>query len=98
MEKEKYLESIKNVKVPLVVLRETNLENKVIFIGFVPGLTTKDIIASNKEDCLVKLKKVAKELVTTLIKNMQHMPYFPTNKEIIEDFENVDTIKYINLV
>ena len=91
------MEENKNIlKAPLVVVQKIE-DGKPTYFGFVPGLTKKDVICKTKAECEAKLKEVALAEIKTIIKEKKTFPYFPDSKEIIGDFENVVSIKYITI-
>ena len=81
------------IKMPLVVVRaDTSKYN-----GFIPGLTAEDVIETNLNNCKQKLNTLAKEIVTAMAQNNVEFPFFPTKKEIMQDFENVVDISFITI-
>ncbi len=80
------------INVPMVVL-EYKAKNKNVYAGFVPGLTKKDVLTTDYEECKQELQK----LTLQLVKEVETMPFFPTQDEILEDFENVKAIMFLQI-
>lgn len=80
------------INVPMVII-EHKLKNHVVYAGFVPGLTKKDVLTNDYEECKTELQKVTLEL----IKNIKTMPFFPTKDEILDDFEGVKAIMFLQV-
>lgn len=85
------------VTVPCVVLRKKNEANQEVFVGFVPGLVNVNVVEQSQEECLKKLFGKAKDELKSIVKNKQAMPFFPTEQEVRQDFENVCEIKFIRI-
>ena len=48
----------KTLKAPLVVIQKIDENVKPTYYGFVPGLTTKDVVCSKKAECVAKKQSV----------------------------------------
>ena len=84
------------LKVPLVILLKQNLTQKS-YIGFIPGLSKKDIKESTLENCKKKLKLLAESTIKEMATNNLPFPFFPSKEEILTDFENVCYISFIKI-
>lgn len=84
------------IKAPLVIRKE-EINNEVRFLGFIPGLTQVDIIENTQQECESKLKETALKLIKKLAKENAPFPFFPTRNEIMEDFRDVISIKFITI-
>lgn len=78
------------VSIPLVITYEKNL-----YHGFTPGIIMKDIVSLNKDICVENLKSFVKQKIIKMINDETTLPFFPSNEEIKEDFDNVRLIKRI---
>ncbi len=78
------------VEIPYVVTLEDNL-----YHAFVPGFKIYDMISSNIDEALAKLKLFVDDEVDKRIKNKQSFPFFPSDEQIKEDFEGVVRINRI---
>ncbi len=79
------------INIPLVFTKE-----KGSIHGFVPGFSIKDVIATNLQDCKKLLNLYVKEEVLKRIENQDSFPFFPSDDEIYNDFDNVIKIIRIN--
>lgn len=84
------------IQMPLVILLKTSLTKKE-YIGFIPGLTKKDIVSSDLEECKNNLKQCAQDLVKKMATENSPFPFFPTKEEIMSDFENVCYIGFVKI-
>ena len=80
------------IKLPLVVCKEKNQ-----YVGFVPGFIMKTIVEKDIDICKIKLKDYAKQEVMRMSKNKQPFPFFPSEEEIFEDFQNVKYLEFIKI-
>ena len=87
----------KEVKAPLVIIKRTDDGGNVTYAGFVPGFVANDIIDENIEIVKTNLEKFAKERILEMLNSNKPFPFFPTKEEILNDFENVEYIKFIKL-
>ena len=55
----------------------------------------RDVTSENLEDCKDKLLAKAKDKLREKASLSGRMPYFPTNEEILKDFDNICLIKRI---
>lgn len=84
------------VSMPLVILKIQNLQG-IKFIGFIPGLTSKDVICDSSEQCKRKLKETANQIVKVMAKNNTEFPFFPSKETILKDYPNVAEIIFIKI-
>lgn len=84
------------IEMPLVILQHKSLA-KTNYIGFIPGLTKKDVNAENLETCKQKLKDLASNIIENMAINNLPFPFFPTKEEILKDFENVCFVSFIKI-
>ena len=80
------------INVPMVFVKKIENGEKY-YHGFVPGIMMKNIISKSLEDCQQKLLPLIQEKLKTKIQLKSTLPYFPTNEEIVKDFDNVVCIK-----
>ena len=80
------------ISVPMVFVKKVENGEK-FYHGFVPGIMMKNVISKNLEECQQQLLPLIQEKLKTKIQLKGTMPYFPTNEEIIKDFDNVSCIK-----
>ncbi len=80
------------INVPMVITEHKN-RNRVVYAGFVPGLTKKDVLTTDYEECKAEIHKLTLEL----IKQVDVMPFFPTKEEILEDFDDVKAIMFLQI-
>jgi len=85
------------VTVPCVVLKKKNDSNQDVFVGFVPGLANIKVVENTQEVCMKNLFAKAKDQLKSIVKNGEAMPFFPTEQEVKQDFENVCDIKFIRI-
>lgn len=81
-----------DIKLPLVVCKE-----KGTFVGFIPGIVMASFKEKDIEVCKTKLKEFAKAEISKMAKEKQPFPFFPTEEEIFEDFENVKYLEFIKI-
>ena len=84
------------IAMPLVILKAQNISTTK-YIGFIPGITTKDITSNNLDDCKKLLKEQTKKIITQMAKDNIEFPFFPTKEDILKDFKNVVEIIYIKI-
>ena len=72
------------VNIPFVFSNENNEIH-----GFVPGFHMRDVVSKTIEDCEKMLYLKIKEEVLKRIQNNQTFPFFPDDKQIYEDFDDV---------
>lgn len=84
------------IHIPLVIIKKSKLL-ETFYHGFIPGLTAKDVICKTIKECEQSLNTLAKELIEKYAKEKQEFPFFPTEKEIRENFDNVTKINFIKL-
>ena len=87
----------KELKAPLVIIKRIDDGGKITYAGFVPGFVANDIIDENIETVKTKLEKFAKERIVDMLNNKKPFPFFPTKEEILNDFENVEYVKFLKL-
>lgn len=80
------------INVPMIVI-EHKSGKKISYAGFVPGLTKKDVLSVDYDECKFEIQKKTLEL----IKKVETMPFFPTKEEIMEDYENVKCIMFLQV-
>ncbi len=90
------LKEFNELKLPMVIISETE-NNVTTYIGFVPGIELKKITSLSVDTCKSNLLKETKSKVKEMIENDLPFPFFPTKEEIMEDFENVCYIKFLNI-
>lgn len=86
----------KELKAPLVIVKKIDGGN-VKYCGFIPGINENDIISSNIETVKIELNKFAKEKFLDMLNSNKPFPFFPTKEEIMNNFENVEYIKFLKL-
>ena len=85
---------LETVSVPLCI-RKKKESDSIEYVGFIPGIIMRDVTSDNLEDCKEKLLAKAKDKLREKASLSGKMPYFPTNEEILKDFDNVVLIKRI---
>ncbi len=83
-----------SIKMPLVIIKDNARE---LYLGFIPGINHEDITSNSLTDCKQKLKEFAKTFIQTQAKNNAPFPFFVTKEQILEDFENVEDVSFINI-
>ncbi|MBQ3495011.1 MAG: hypothetical protein IJA69_06300 [Clostridia bacterium] len=86
--------TMETVSVPLCIKKQKNSDG-VVYVGFIPGIIMRDIQSGDLEDCKEKLLAKAKDKLREKASLSGKMPYFPTNDEIVKDFDNIVVIKRI---
>ena len=82
------------ISIPLV-FKKTKQDDEIIYTGFVPGIIMRDVICNNLDECKQKLLPIIEDKLKTKVQLQSQMPFFPTNEEILQDFQNVCMIKRI---
>lgn len=85
------------LSIPLVISKKEGKENKVSYIGFIPGFLMKNIIADNVNDCKTELKNFLMNKLKQLMKNNEPFPFFPTKVEILKNYDNIESIDFIKV-
>lgn len=88
------LEVEKVLYAPLCVAKDTNTK---MYLGFIPGFLMKNIEAPTIEDCKKDLKAYLQNKLKTMVKNNEPFPFFPSKKEILEDYKNIVDIEIVKL-
>ena len=83
----------KNIKLPFVV-RRRKIDGKMVFTGFVPGITKQDVVADDAEVCKTLLIENTTDIVRKMIKENLPFPFFPDEKELKEDFDDIYSITF----
>ena len=86
----------KDIKLPFVV-RYRKIDGKMVYTGFVPGITPVDVIADNGEECKQKLIEKTTEVIKKMLKEKAPFPFFPTEKELMEDFDDIYSITFASI-
>lgn len=86
--------TMETVSVPLCIKKQKDSDG-VVYVGFIPGIIMRDVQSGDLEDCKEKLLAKAKDKLREKASLSGKMPYFPTNDEIVKDFDNIVVIKRI---
>ena len=86
--------TLETVSVPLCIKKQKENDG-VTYIGFIPGIIMRDVTSTSLDDCKEKLLETAKDKLREKASLSGRMPYFPTNDEILQDFDNICLIKRI---
>lgn len=84
------------ISMPLVILKQ-NTEKGQRFIGFIPAITSRDIISNTLDECKNTLKQEAMKIIGIMAKDNVEFPFFPTKNEILENYKNVIEISFIKI-
>lgn len=84
------------VSMPLVILKKINLKG-VKYLGFIPGLTNKDVVCDSAQQCKDELKNIASQIVKEMAKNGTEFPFFPSKEDILKDYPNTAEIAFIRI-
>ncbi len=86
----------KELFVPLVITKVTD-DVMEVYHGFVPGLTKEDCVSMSQKTCMKLLKEDVEKLIDKYLEEGLPFPFFPTEEEIYNDFDDVCEIKMIKL-
>lgn len=84
---------IHNLKIPIVV-RKKLINDKFVFLGFVPGITKKDIINQDFFACKQLLIKHINDLLLSNPSLTQNV-FFPSKQELLNDFDDIFYIAFL---
>ena len=84
------------IAMPLVILKKESC-SRTKYVGFIPGMTSKDIISEDVDTCKKFLKTEAKNIIKQMAKNNLAFPFFPAREEIVKDYPNVMEISFIKI-
>ena len=84
------------LKVPMVI-RHREIDDIMVYTGFVPGFAEDDVISIDFEQCKKLLKERTRQNLERYIDEKLKFPFFPTEKEIREDFKDVVYIKFLEI-
>ncbi len=82
---------------PLVVVKNTDEKLDAKVIGFIPGIVEISVLAEDVEKCKTKLYFEATNTFKKMKEENSPFPFFPTEKEVYEDFDDVLDISIIEI-
>ena len=85
------------VDIPLVILKRENLNGSFTYSGFIPGFMAKTLSADNYDDCKKLLKEFLMEKLKRMRKDNDPFPFFPTETEIRQDYDDVFTVDFVKV-
>lgn len=86
----------KEICLPMVI-RYRKVDGDFAYTGFIPGITTKDVIEKDFEKCKELLKEETKKIVIQYLEEKKIFPLFPTKEELLEDFDDIKSISFIKI-
>ena len=86
----------KGIKLPFVI-RQRKIEEELVFTGFIPGLTKRDVVSKDFEECKKTLIDTYLPVIEKMIKENSPFPFFPTAEELKADFDDIYAITFISI-